>query len=626
MALSQRARKTLLDTLTVLSILPILYIVAASLAPSLGVTAIPSLSVAWQTTVLAATAGLLIACSFLFNTIDWKEMRGSEGPRILHRGRADLILTMVSIAALFTVILMVVFEAAALLVFLGVVSFGQAGAQVATNFVLIQAILLLVYLLALLARQTNPSRYEPRKAARIAALVLTPLAGLTMVAGSVLAFGYGTSALGIGVHQAVYVVTLGVLLEFVAMRIRLSLPSLWSLFSKAMDQARLADEAQQQVVRRRAVRIYVAASLFVALSMGLVGVLATGTLGFQDPGIAWAVLLFYALAGLVLLGLVVVRLLQHRAVDRPVPEGDELARLVGQKRRDPQEIFRIAVYVTTGTLAFVAAVLCVLTAIDEMPWHRKFATDLFILAFMLGAGPFGIFYNRERKRIAAIDEKFPDFLRDLAESNRAGMTLPRALVTAAGGTYGALTPEIKIMAAQVEWGVAFGDALQRFAKRCKTPLIDRTVALVVEAQTAGGSMVEILTAASEDAREIKQIVAERSQQMSMYTIVVYVAYFVFIAVVLVLALQFIPAFKEAVDATGGKGAKVGGIDIKPFDPEDFFAIFFQAAVVQAIGGGLVGGVLTKGNPVAGFSNIAIMLLSAWLAFRVGVYFATGGAA
>ena len=106
---------------------------------------------------------------------------------------------------------------------------------------------------------------------------------------------------------------------------------------------------------------------------------------------------------------------------------------------------------------------------------------------MFGAGPYGLFYNREAKRILAIDEKFPDFLRDLAESARAGMTLPRALVTAAQGTYGTLTSDIKTMAAQVDWGVDFGEALTRFAQRTKTPLIDRTVSLVVEAQRAGGA-------------------------------------------------------------------------------------------------------------------------------------------
>jgi len=616
---TDKTRKLLLDGLIFLALAALLAVVVASV----GLLALP---LAAETGILAAATAVLAGCSFLFNTIHWDELKADEGPRLLNRARADLILTTVSILALFTVVVMVVIEVLALAVFTGYIDAGHAGATLASNFHLFQTILLLVYLLALLAREANPSRHKPKASSRIVALVLTPLALVTLAAGAVLAaVPAAASALGIQVRQAVYVVTLGVLLEFIAMRIRLALPSLWSLTHKAMSQARKADEEGQLRIRRRAVRIYVAATIFVALSMAFAGAVATGAVGLNDPAVSWTLIILYAGVALVTLGVTAVNLLQHRLVERRnlKLEGATLEALVGQKRRSPEEVFRAAIYVVTGFLAFVFAVLCVLTALDQMSWDKKYATDLFILACVFGAGPWGLFYNRERKRIAAIDEKFPDFLRDIAESARAGMTLPKALVTASEGTYGTLTPEIKTMAAQVQWGVDFGDALQRFANRCRTPLIDRTVALVVEAQRAGGSMVEILTAASEDAREIKQIVSERSQQMSMYNVVVYIAYFVFIAVVLVLALQFIPAFKQAVDATGGQGAHVGGINIHQFSPDDFYTIFFQAAVVQAIGGGLVGGVLTKGSPVAGFNHIAIMLAAAWLAFRVGVGLATG---
>ena len=616
--MTDRARKGILDAIVLLSLAALLAVVVASVG-------LLHISIALQTAVLAGAAAALAGCSFLFNTIDWKDLRGSEGPRILHRGRADLILTMVSITALFTVVVMVIFELFALAAFMGAIDVGATGAQVASNFVLIQTIILLVYLLALLARQTNPSRYEPRKGSRMLALVLTPLALLLMASGTLLAFGIGTAALGLKVTQAVYIVTLGVLLEFIAMRIRLALPSLWSMFSKAMKEARKSDEEGQEHIRRRALQMYVGASVFVALSMAMVGALATNTVNVGDPAILWAVGVFYVGGAMVILGMVAIRVLQHRTVHRPEGiEGDELSRLVRQRRRAPEEIFRIAVYIFTGLLAVCALALCVLTALDMMSWHRKFATDLFILAVLFGAGPVGIFYNRDRKRIASIDQKFPDFLRDLAESSRAGMTLPKALVTASEGSYGALNPEIKTMAAQVQWGVEFGEALTRFAERCKTPLIDRTVALVVEAQRAGGSVIDVLTAASEDAREIKQIVAERTAQMSMYNVVIYIAYMVFIVVVLVLALQFIPAFKGAVGAASQSGqAQVGGLQFHDFDIEDFNTVFFQAAVVQAIGGGLVGGVLTKGSPIAGFPHVGIMLLFAWLAFRVLVGLSQG---
>lgn len=604
---ADKGRKVALDALIVLGLALILALVLSRVGIGL------ILDISFQTYLLSFTAAVLAGCTFLFNTIRWRALRGATGSKVLDRAKSDIWLTMVSILALFVVVVMGAIEVVALLVFIGLIpSTGQATVAFADNFVMLQAVMLLVYLMALVARENNVTTFQPTDRAKTIAKVLSPLAGLIVLSGVVLATGVVET--GIQVHQAVYVVTLGILLEFLAMRIRLRLPSLYSHFNRAMEEARRATPELREDLRKRAVRTYVIAIVFVAASMGLAGMVATGTINVNSTQGTAGLITFYVGAALVVMGIVVVRIFQSRHLEERKGGEDELSRLVQQKRRSPEEVLRYAVYGVTGLLALVAAVMAVMTWMENMPWAKKYATDLFIVACMFGAGPYGYFYNREAKRIIAIDNKFPDFLRDLAESARAGMTLPRALVSAAQGTYGALTSDIKTMAAQVDWGVEFGESLTRFAARTKTPLIDRTVSLIVEAQRAGGSMVDILTAASEDAREIKQIVSERNTQMSMYNVVIYIAFFVFLVVIMVLSAQFIPAFKEAVGAASG--AKVGGLTFKDFDPEEFNTLFFHAALVQAIGGGLVGGVLTRGQPVAGFLNIAVQMVVAWLSFRV----------
>lgn len=589
-----------------------LLLLVAILLSSVGIVVLP---IGLQTLVLALAAAVMSAASFLMDKVGWQRLRSHQQHRVLDKGKADLILTITSIAALFTAVVMAVVEVLALMVFVGTIGdVGRAGGQFASNFVLVQAVMLLVYLLALVAREGNVSSYKPQPGALLASKIFTPLAGLFVLLGVLMAAGV-VHLSTIEPRQGVYIVTLGVLLEFLAMRIRLRLPSLWSLFMGAVEQARRPTPEMKDLLRKRAQRTYIISAIFVTLSMAFAGAIATGAVSLGGGGVTLSLVIFYVGTALILLGLVAVRFFQGRSLERRRgKEESELDRLVSQKRRSPEQIVRMSVYAFTGFLAGVCAILTVLTGTKLMPWHEKFSTDLFILTVVFGAGPFGYYYNKDRKRILAMDDKFPDFLRDLAESARAGMTLPRALVTAASGTYGALTPEIKIMAAQVEWGVDFGDALARFSQRCKTPLIDRTVSLIVEAQRAGGSVVDILTAAAEDAREIKQIVSERNTQMSMYNVVIYISFFVFIAVVLVLSAQFIPAFKKAVGAASGQ--QVGGLQFKDFDPEDFNTIFFQAALVQAIGGGLVGGVLSKGSPVAGFMHIGVMMVAAWLSFRV----------
>jgi flagellar protein FlaJ len=302
-----------------------------------------------------------------------------------------------------------------------------------------------------------------------------------------------------------------------------------------------------------------------------------------------------------------------------IPE--DLRGVVTSHPRSPVEIVRLATYVVTGSVAGVALAICAATVLGYMPWAPRWGTDWFLLALLFGVGPFAYFKSRDVKRIELLDEKFPDFLRDMAESARAGMTLPRALVTASKGSYGALTPEIRLMSAQVEWGVGFSDALTRFADRTASPLVRRIVSLIIEARRSGGNVVDVLTAAADDARELRQIVQARHKSMQAYAFVVYVTYAVFIFVVLILQAQFLPAFKNAVSQVRGStaltgGGGFGGISFNDFDLDDYRTLFFHASILEAITGGLVAGVLRRGNMVAGFRAIVVMLALAWVCFRL----------
>src|SRR5581483_9360906 len=215
-----------------------------------------------------------------------------------------------------------------------------------------------------------------------------------------------------------------------------------------------------------------------------------------------------------LLVIVVMRYFQSVNIDQRWQKKTEES-AIGKKRLTSQQVQR---YLILGFSFGVVKSLALL------PLAKKYGTDFFVFAILIGLGPYGMYTSREANRIEAIDAKFPEFLRDLAESQRAGMTLTEAVITASKGNYGVLTPEIRKMAAQIQWGVSFGSALERFAARVNTPLIRRTVSLVIQASIAGGNTVDELTAAAHDARQPQQIVTERKQSMSIYLMIIYIAF------------------------------------------------------------------------------------------------------
>jgi flagellar protein FlaJ len=277
------------------------------------------------------------------------------------------------------------------------------------------------------------------------------------------------------------------------------------------------------------------------------------------------------------------------------------------------QITRLIVYIVTGVLVSIFVVLGVLSILGILKIFIG-PVDFFVFALLSGAGIYGMYEALRVRRIAKIDAIFPDFVRDLAESRRAGMTFTKSILFASKGNYGILTPEIQKISQQVSWGGSVTDALIAFSKRVNTKSIRRTISLIVEASNSGGNVADVLDVAAKDAREIKMLEAERRTNMASYVVVIYVGMFVFLAIVLILCTSFIPAMvggegsrgMAGLMGGGGGGISQGGIN----------GIFYLACLVQAFGSALVAGVFEDGQFSSSIKHIFIMVLLTWLSFKM----------
>jgi archaeal flagellar protein FlaJ len=105
--------------------------------------------------------------------------------------------------------------------------------------------------------------------------------------------------------------------------------------------------------------------------------------------------------------------------------------------------------------------------------------------------------------------------------------------------------------------------------------------------------------------------------MLTYLIVIYVVFFVFLCVIAVLDIRFIPQVLAAGEATAQIEAATQGVgQAAAFDREGIRFVYFNAVVVQAVGNGLVGGVLSESHVTAGLRHVAIMAAMAWVIFRL----------
>ncbi len=292
-----------------------------------------------------------------------------------------------------------------------------------------------------------------------------------------------------------------------------------------------------------------------------------------------------------------------------------------KEKYDVHTLYKIIILSTSVTIAVVFIIMAIMaqlkmiTSIGPIKITPSNSIDFAIFAILVLIGPYGFYEYSLYRKIDLMEERFPEFLRDLAESRKAGMTMAKAVENAAKGDYGYLTPEIKKMAVQISWGVPFSEALRRFGERINTPLVIRTTTMVVKASEAGGKIADVIEAAAKNVREIKILQAERKTEMKMYLMIIYVSFFVFLAVIAILSGMFLPkliaASKSIGSAGGGIGVSVGGASI-----EEYRFIYVCTALSQAIGNGIVAGALSEGKMIAGLRHAAIMVLITYLAFRL----------
>ncbi len=285
------------------------------------------------------------------------------------------------------------------------------------------------------------------------------------------------------------------------------------------------------------------------------------------------------------------------------------------------QLTRLFVYIG----AAVPAIICIVFGILNIagifkPWVigsgesaliLGSALDYFLIAILIFSGVFGIYQLIHQRRVHKINYRFPDFVRDLAESRKAGMNFTKAIMYSSRGNYGVLTPEIQKIARQISWGSSVENALNAFSKRVNTKLIRRTVSLINEASRSGGNVADILEAASKDAKEIRLIDSERRASMLSYVAVIYVGMGVFLLIMIVLCKNLLPSMLGE-GRTGIAVAMGGSAGIKYVD---ILSLFFYAALVQTAGMGIVTGVFEEGNVVSGIKHMFIMLFATWIIFK-----------
>ena len=203
----------------------------------------------------------------------------------------------------------------------------------------------------------------------------------------------------------------------------------------------------------------------------------------------------------------------------------------------------------------------------------------------------------------AVSSKFPSFVRAIAENQRMGMNMPKAL-KAAGERAGPLKAEVEVVTHLMDLGMNFEEAFMRFAKRLEMPFARRLAEEISEAAKYGGDMTLVFDMTAKYAENVlmweKRVGNEAVEKM----MEVYTSFGVYLMVTVVMMTQLIPPLVTA------NNPLIHSI----FTMEELRSINLQTSMILAVTSGLMIGKLGSNKSLSGLKHSIILMIVAAVVF------------
>lgn len=252
---------------------------------------------------------------------------------------------------------------------------------------------------------------------------------------------------------------------------------------------------------------------------------------------------------------------------------------------------------------------------------------IILSTFLIATPLLYVRYKRFRES-KEMEEKFPNFLRDLIESLRAGIPLHKAIISANRINYGTLSKEIGRMSNQLSWGMPIDKVLTQFIQRAKSSKrISSGMQIVLQSYFSGGEIVSTMDSVADSQLTLLDTDRERSSTLNQYVVIMYAISLIFIGIVIAVNKLMVPLFglsqqgaefglSNPCDACSNLECSVCSVyntvsnNVFGLDTANigayYTSLFFFMSFVQAIFSGLVAGQISEGSLVAGARHSLIL--------------------
>lgn len=216
---------------------------------------------------------------------------------------------------------------------------------------------------------------------------------------------------------------------------------------------------------------------------------------------------------------------------------------------------------------------------------------------------------RASKERRSLERALPEFIRDVAEGRKTGLSPEVAIERLGGRRYGTLSKHVKKMGAQLSWGVELSKVISTFTSAVSSWITRAIGVLLIEVVDVGGGTIRSFSDMADFTRNINEMEGERRAALRPFVYITYVAG------IMVIVTTFIMIYLLTAPATSG----MGGSSVPTVDPNTI-DLLLTTAVFDAFVIGIVAGKMGESGIPDGFKHGIFLVIASLLSVYIARMF------
>ena len=227
------------------------------------------------------------------------------------------------------------------------------------------------------------------------------------------------------------------------------------------------------------------------------------------------------------------------------------------------------------------------------------------ITLIVSVAPAAMVHQKIASKQASMERGVSNFLRDLTETRKTGLSPEACISNLSGRDYGAFSKELRKMSSDIGWGIPMRNVIMTFVKKTKSWMSQIVMFLLLEAIDVGGGTISMIESLARFNNMTQEVEKEKKMSVRPYMIMPY-----FAAILLVSTTLMTLLFTTNTVAMGGAAST------SSTNTGYLTLIFTVSVITHCYLIGLVCGKISEESLAAGFKHSALLVLFAIVASKV----------